>query len=55
MGAINVEAIPKTEGNIIGAMLYATITEFYMDPKNQEAFEKWMAKRQQDKQIRRVK
>ncbi len=57
MGAINIEAIPKSEGNMLGAMLYATITEFYKDPKNQEAFEKWMAARQQapKRNIRRVK
>ena len=55
MGAINVDAIPKSEGNVLGALLYAKITEFYKDPKNQEAFEKWMAKRQQEPNIRRIK
>lgn len=49
MGAINVNMIPKSEGNVMGAMLYATITKFYQDPKNQEAFEKWKADREREK------
>ena len=57
MGAINIEAIPKSEGNVMGAMLYATITQFYAVPENQAAFEKWMEERKQEKKpkIRRVK
>ena len=57
MGAINIEAIPKSEGNVMGAMLYATITQFYAVHENQAAFEKWMEERQQEQKpkIRRVK
>lgn len=48
MGVINVEEIPKSEGNIIGSMLYTAMTQFYADTENQAAFEKWMAQRQQE-------
>lgn len=52
---INVDAIPKSEGNVIGALLYTTITQFYAVPENQAAFEKWMAARQQEPEKRRAK
>lgn len=53
--AIKVDVIPKSEGNVIGALLYATLTQFYAVPENQAAFEKWLAARQQEPEKRRAK
>ncbi|MDD3206732.1 MAG: hypothetical protein PHS74_13550 [Lachnospiraceae bacterium] len=53
-GYIELKEVPKAEINIIGSFLYETIAAFYAEPENQQKFEEWKAKRQQDK-LRRLK
>lgn len=52
--AIKTDEIPKSEGNVIGALLYNAITQFYADPANEAAFERWRAEREQKTMSRRA-
>ena len=45
MGYINTQQIPKSEGNVMAALLLSTITEYFDDPKNQKEFENWQQSR----------
>lgn len=44
---INFNEIPDCIGRDIGRTFYELVTEFYKDPKNVEAFEKWNAEREE--------
>lgn len=45
MKYIEKERIPKSEGNVMAAMLFSTISEYFADPNNQKEFEKWQRSR----------
>lgn len=45
MGYINAQQIPKSEGSMIGSMLFSTISEYFADPKHQAEFEEWQKSR----------
>ena len=45
MGYINAQQIPKTEGNMIGSLLFTTISEYFADPQHQQDFEEWKRSR----------
>lgn len=41
MGNIDINAIPRSHGMMLGTVVFDAIAAFYADPKNQEAFERW--------------
>ena len=45
MGYINAQQIPKSEGNMIGSLLFTTISEYFADPQHQQDFEEWKRSR----------
>lgn len=45
MGYINAQQIPKPEGNMIGSLLFTTISEYFADPQHQQDFEEWKRSR----------
>lgn len=48
MGYIDVQQIPKSTGNMIGSMLFTSISEYFADPKHQEEFEEWKREREDE-------
>lgn len=45
MGYINAQQIPKSEGNMIGSLLFTSISEYFADPQHQQEFEEWKKSR----------
>lgn len=43
---VKAKEIPRSDGYMIGAMLFDTISRYYVDPRNQEKFERWQQERQ---------
>lgn len=41
MKYIDKERIPKSEGNVMAATLFSTISNYFADPKHQQEFEEW--------------
>lgn len=46
IGYINAQQIPKYEGNMIGSLLFTTMSEYFADPQHQKEFEEWMRSRE---------
>ena len=44
---VKAKEIPRSDGYMIGAMLFDTISRYYADPRNQEKFERWQQERQE--------
>lgn len=41
MKYINLQQVKKSEGNMIGSVLYSSISEYFLDAKHQQEFEEW--------------
>lgn len=48
---INLKQIPEKSLMDIVAATHGTLQEFYADPENQRAFEKWKAERRKTKDV----
>lgn len=40
----NSQKIPKSEGNMLGSLLLAAISEYFADEKHKQEFEAWQKK-----------
>lgn len=49
---IEKERIPKPEGNVMAAMLFSTISNYFADPQHQKEFEEWQRSRKKSEDRR---
>lgn len=47
---IDTRRIKKSDGNMLGSLLFTVISDYFADPQHQREFEEWMRSRQKKEQ-----
>lgn len=47
---IDIRRIPKSDGNMLGSLLFTVISDYFTDPQHQREFEEWMRSKKKKEQ-----